>query len=448
MEHGEPERREDNTSSTESKEEAVENRDSTGADTQKGDTSEDLKNTDVTESTEISEEKRIRTKTAKFKEHELEQHRTKYRQAVSKYRREAARCEKMCSQSPTCKDIQKASNELQEEMTHVQTEYDILRSLLGDEDKAERRDIWERYDDIEHVHYDLKKTLSKMMNDLTTKDDDAASVCSQRSRKSRRSSCSMMSTSSLKAEAAAEAASLQAKLKYIDVERKKRAELEERKVELEKIQTMKELEVAQARLNALSEVDEERMSVVSAERDDIVKNFIDSMPDEPVVKQSPKLNPHAPVYNPDDNSFQSQSSDIQELAKIIMAQSSLARLPPPEPGIFTGDPLKYAEWKSSFATLIGEKNIPDEEKIHYLKRYIGGEAKEAVEGFFLMNSENAYEDAKALLDERFGDQFVITNAFRDKLDKWPRIGAKDGLALRRLSDFLRQCESAKHRNQS
>ena len=45
-----------------------------------------------------------------------------------------------------------------------------------------------------------------------------------------------------------------------------------------------------------------------------------------------------------------------------------------------------------------------------------------------------------LLDRRYGDSFIIANAFREKLDTWPKIPARDGEALRKFADFLRQCE--------
>jgi hypothetical protein len=35
--------------------------------------------------------------------------------------------------------------------------------------------------------------------------------------------------------------------------------------------------------------------------------------------------------------------------------------------------------------------------VHYLKRYLGGEAKEAVEGYFFLTSTEAYNTAKELL---------------------------------------------------
>ena len=36
----------------------------------------------------------------------------------------------------------------------------------------------------------------------------------------------------------------------------------------------------------------------------------------------------------------------------------------------------------------------------------------------------------------------MANAFRDKLEKWQRINSRDGAALQRYADFLRQCHTA------
>lgn len=64
-----------------------------------------------------------------------------------------------------------------------------------------------------------------------------------------------------------------------------------------------------------------------------------------------------------------------------------------------------------------------------------------VENYFLLTSSDSYDEAKRLLEERYGDPYVLANAFRDKLEKWPKIAARDGQGLRRFSDFLRQCET-------
>ena len=59
-----------------------------------------------------------------------------------------------------------------------------------------------------------------------------------------------------------------------------------------------------------------------------------------------------------------------------------------------------------------------------------------------MSSDEAYEEAKRTLDKRYGDPFVITNAFRNKLESWPKIQSRDGTGLQKFVDFLQQCQIA------
>ena len=87
----------------------------------------------------------------------------------------------------------------------------------------------------------------------------------------------------------------------------------------------------------------------------------------------------------------------------LYKQLNSSRLLAPEPSVFTGDPLHYPSWKKAFDTLISTRAIPDEERLHYLKKYLGGDAKSCVEDYFLLVTPNAYEDACKLLDSRFGD---------------------------------------------
>lgn len=77
-----------------------------------------------------------------------------------------------------------------------------------------------------------------------------------------------------------------------------------------------------------------------------------------------------------------------------------------------------------------------------MKEFITGDARDAVENYFLLSSDETYDEAKRLLDERFGDPFVIGNSFRERLEKWPKITNRDGTGLRKFSDFLRQCHTA------
>ena len=107
--------------------------------------------------------------------------------------------------------------------------------------------------------------------------------------------------------------------------------------------------------------------------------------------------------------------------------------------------MKYQAWKMSFLTLIDRKNLPKDEKLHYLSRYLVGDAKKAVEGLSTLGDEVAYDEAWQLLEKRFGDPFIVGKSFRDKLQAWPKVSPKNGRELRDYVDFLKSCEVAMHR---
>ena len=108
-----------------------------------------------------------------------------------------------------------------------------------------------------------------------------------------------------------------------------------------------------------------------------------------VTQSNPSVNVSVPV--PRANQGQGDlSPSIVDIARVFSDHANLSRLPIPEPSIFMGDPLKYPDWKVTFEMLIVQRGIPPIERVHYLKKYIGGVAKEAVEGYFTMwpNSQN------------------------------------------------------------
>ena len=138
----------------------------------------------------------------------------------------------------------------------------------------------------------------------------------------------------------------------------------------------------------------------------------------------------------------SSADKTAEIVTTIADSFSLSRLPAPEPTTFSGEPIHYPDWKSSFYALIHRKNLPLCDKMYCLKRYVSGSAKQAISGLFLQSSSEAYEQAWSILDERFGHPFIVTKAYRDKIQVWPKIGAKDHQGLREFADFLTSIETA------
>lgn len=145
--------------------------------------------------------------------------------------------------------------------------------------------------------------------------------------------------------------------------------------------------------------------------------------------------------SPTDRNSESQvQSKLIEVAKLLAETQNQSRLPLPEPGIFDGDLLQYPVWLKAFETLIEGRAVRPSERLHFLGNYVKGEAKEVVDSFLLLDSEDAYDKAKEMLKKRFGDPFAVAAACRKKLESWPRIHPNDSTALRKYSDFLVQCQ--------
>ena len=108
-------------------------------------------------------------------------------------------------------------------------------------------------------------------------------------------------------------------------------------------------------------------------------------------------------------------SQLTAITKLLEIQSQ-NRLPLPEPGIFSGDHPKYPTWIRAFESLVESKATKPSDRLYFLSRYVSGEAKEVIQGFMLMEGDDAYQKAKEVLHKRYGDSFALAAAFRKKLD--------------------------------
>ncbi|XP_008430942.1 uncharacterized protein LOC103478718 [Poecilia reticulata] len=160
-------------------------------------------------------------------------------------------------------------------------------------------------------------------------------------------------------------------------------------------------------------------------------------------RTNPVFSRDKPCLNPDAASFQPYqsapevtiNSETSNLAEALASSLSMSRLPVPELTV----PLRFTDWKMSFMTLIDRKPIPASEKMFYLRNYLAGEARKAIEGFFYRDTKS---EAWKVLQDRYGNAFIIQKAFREKLARCPKINANDSLALREFSDFLQGCKEA------
>ena len=115
------------------------------------------------------------------------------------------------------------------------------------------------------------------------------------------------------------------------------------------------------------------------------------------------------------------------------------KLPKIELPIFHGNPLKWQGFWDQFNTSINEnESLSDIDKFNYLKRYLSGQALDAVSGLTL--STDNYKEAIGILKERYGNPQVLISAHMDSLIKMSKIKNKDDVyGLRKLYDGVENC---------
>ena len=133
---------------------------------------------------------------------------------------------------------------------------------------------------------------------------------------------------------------------------------------------------------------------------------------------------------------------LTRLADILSQRRLQDTLPLPEPEIFSGDLLHYPVWLKSFQTIIEGQTERVSQRLYYLGKYTTGEPKEAISGLLLLETSDAYKQAKKILSDRYGNPFLVAEAYRKKINEWPKIPPNDGTSLRKFSDFLIHCQTA------
>ncbi len=294
----------------------------------------------------------------------------------------------------------------------INNAYETLRKALGDV-----------------VPSEIRMAADRALQLLNSKEETTAKSLAGVSGRLSNRTCG--STGTMKAQIQAEKAAL-------EVERQAKLE------EMEQVMKMRQREEEERSRRARhdfememmkQEMDKRRLRAEIMKRDAELR-ILDSETKE--NHQDHNSTAHRHVNDDDDDD---ENKDMKAFARTLAESIAVSRLPAPEPPVFTGDPLEYPSWKASFTTLVERRNVPTLERIHFLRRYLGGPAKEAVGGLFFLDSDKAYSKAKAILQQRFGDPFQVTEAFRDKLDAWPKV--KDSKDLRNFADFLTQCNIAK-----
>ncbi|XP_067947511.1 uncharacterized protein [Watersipora subatra] len=140
---------------------------------------------------------------------------------------------------------------------------------------------------------------------------------------------------------------------------------------------------------------------------------------------------------------QELNDSITQLAQNIAMGIRKTKKTEIEPSIFTGNPIEFDDWVCDFDSYLDSMGVENgEEKIRYLKKYVDGPAKEAINRLFLVRTDRSYNEAREKLRSRFGNKLNIARHMRQKLDNWPRILSGDVRGLQKYADYLENCRSS------
>ncbi|XP_063366256.1 uncharacterized protein LOC134654710 [Cydia amplana] len=101
------------------------------------------------------------------------------------------------------------------------------------------------------------------------------------------------------------------------------------------------------------------------------------------------------------------STSSKPSEKLTEANSS-CRLPKLQLPVYNGDVLAWYEFWDAFRSNIDARNLPDVDKLSYLKTSVTGDAKKAIDG--LSTTSNNYAIAVSILKERFGKTSHLIDA--------------------------------------
>ena len=126
-----------------------------------------------------------------------------------------------------------------------------------------------------------------------------------------------------------------------------------------------------------------------------------------------------------DESFR-QLVDLMNLPKVSMMT-------------FDGDPMQYHIFMNAFNTCIDSANVPPASKLNRLFELCKGKARTVINPCALGDATAGYERAKKLLKERFGDDYVISEAWVSKITSGPDVKGNNSDSLQAFTDDVRGC---------
>ena len=329
----------------------------------------------------------------------------------------------------------------------------------------------------------MKRAEQAKEQECGAEQTDSRSVRTKRS-SSRRST--VKSASSMKMKAELQRASLQAQaaavMGNLAIEQEE-AELKRQEAELQAEQRRKEAAIkakkemhqiktklaeSDAQLQVLQKYEDEQDGASSCESDApddkepvkstplllpqhaaIAQNY--SQPSQPdAFNYSVSVRPKVKSEN-DAKKKESETVVLDSLCQAITQQANVTEylvknhkaslLPVLTIKTFKGDPLEYKSFIRSIEHGIESRTENDRDRLQFLLQYTSGQPHELVKSCIHMPPSIGYAKAKQMLQEYFGDDYKIAEAYLKEAMDWQTIKPEDGAALQSFALFLTGCSN-------
>ena len=158
----------------------------------------------------------------------------------------------------------------------------------------------------------------------------------------------------------------------------------------------------------------------------------------PQEKQSDQINQNEIKY------VKSKSTDAVErinhedqVIDVMKRLIDLHAAPDIEIDIFSGDPLEYRYFRTTFREVVETKVHDARGRLTRLLKFTSGDAKELIKNCIYEDKNTCFDAAIALLDKEYGNQHIIVNKYLHELRHWPTVKLNDEKEYKKFSRFLR-----------
>ena len=130
-----------------------------------------------------------------------------------------------------------------------------------------------------------------------------------------------------------------------------------------------------------------------------------------------------------------------DLSAALAEQVQRSLLPPTVLTPFSGEISEYKLFIQAFESRVASKTQDKSELMYYLEQYTQGKAREIVHSCLYLGNRG-YDEARRLLEGRYGNRHLLIETFSERLRDWPRVSHGDVEGLDRLVLFLTEVQYA------